>query len=222
MNRASVGALIVLALVAVGFGIAVMLARSTPASQEHTWWRGLLDAAFARDAAARTGDDEQRPPIIVHGPSIGFDGGDRLNPSPKWRGWTMVSSAASGVVWRPEQPAGAAVRAFEVTALNAIGTPACPLVPFLADRVDLIYAGTAKPQTASIHTAPGKDNKPEPVIDTTLRLTSAPGSDAAPDTLAYSADGVLTGFTATYQGKTAASCTFNAQGAAYLRVVPLQ
>ena len=222
MNRAYAGALVLLAIVGVGFGFAVMLARMTPASQERSWWRGVLDTTFARDAAARTGDEEERPPIVVHGPSIGFDGGDRLNPSPKWRGWTLVSSAAGGVVWKPDQPAGAPVRAFEVTALNAIGTPACPLVPFLADRIDLIYAGTAKPQTASIHTAAGKDNKAEPVIETTLRLTSAPGSDAAPDTLSYSADGVLTGFTATYQGKAAASCTFNAQGSAYLRVAPLR
>jgi hypothetical protein len=222
VNRASVGALIVLALVVVGFAIAVMLARSTPASQEHTWWRGLLDGLFARDVVAARGDAEQRPPLVVRGPASNFDGGDRLDPSPKWRGWTMVSSGNDGVVWKPDQAAGAPVRTFEVTALNAIGTPTCPVVPFLADRIDLVYAGTAKPQTASIHSLAGKGNKPEPVIETTLRLTSGPGSDAAPDTLAYTADGVLTGFTATYQGKAAASCTFNAQGGAYLRVVPLR
>ena len=199
-----------------------MLARSTPASQEHTWWRGLLDGLFARDVVAARGDDEERPPIVVRGPSINFDGGDRLDPSPKWRGWTMVSSGNGGVIWKPDQAAGVPVRTFEVTALNAIGTPTCPSAPFLADRIDLVYAGTAKPQTVSIHPLAGKGNKPEPVIETTLRLTSGAGSDAAPDTLAYTADGVLTGFNSTYQGKAAASCTFNAQGGAYLRVVPLR
>lgn len=222
MNRAYTGLSIVLALVAVGFVAAVMMARSAPASQERTWWRGLLDTVFARDVVARPGEDEERPPIIVRGPSFNVDGGDRLNPSPKWRGWAIVSSGDAGAVWKPDQASGTPVRAFEVLAVNAIGTQTCPLVPFLADRVDLIYAGTAKPQTASIHTLAGTGNKPEPVIETTLRLTSAPGSDAAPDTLSYTADGVLTGFTATYQGKPVASCTFNAQGAPYLRVAPLK
>jgi hypothetical protein len=197
-----------------------MLARSTPASQERTWWRGALDTMFGRDAVATARNDEDRPPIIVRSGSIYFDGGDKLNPAPKWRGWTMVSNTSGTSVWKPDHATGAAVRAFEVMAINAIGTPTCPLAPLLADRIDLVYAGSAKPQTASIHTAADKNNKLEPVIETTLRLTALPGNDTAPDSLAYTADGVLTGFTATYQGHSAATCTFNAQGNAYLRVVP--
>jgi hypothetical protein len=220
VNRAST--LIVLALVAVGFVIAVMLARSTPASQERTWWRGVLDTTFARDVIAKSGDNEDRPPIVVRGPSIYFDGGDRLNPAPKWHAWTLVSSSSGTVVWKPDQASGGPVRAFEVLALNAIATPTCPLGPVLADRIDLVYAGTAKPQTASIHVLAGKGNKPEPVVETTLRLTSVPGNDVAPDALSYTADGVLTGFNASYQGRGAAACTFNAQGGAYLRVAPLR
>ncbi len=124
-----------------------MLARSTPASQGRTWWRGVLDTMFARDATSTATNDEERPPIVVRSGSIYFESGDRLNRSPKWRGWTLVSSSGPSL-WKPDQPAGAAVRAFEVLALNAIGTPTCPLTPFLADRVDLVYAGTPKPQTA--------------------------------------------------------------------------
>jgi hypothetical protein len=217
-----VGGLIVLALVTVGFVIAVMLARATPASQDRTWWRGALDAMFGRDAAANAGAAEDRPPIVVRSGSIYVDGGDKLNPLPKWRGWTLVSSTSGTFVWKPDHPSGAPVRAFEVIAINAIGTPTCPLAPFLADRIDLVYAGTAKPQTASIHTAPDKTNKPEPVIETTLHLTPAPASDGAPDTLAYTSDGVLTGFGATLQGHGAATCTFNALGGAYLRIAPLK
>lgn len=220
MNRAS--ALIVLALVAVGFVIAVMLARATPASQDRTWWRGMLDGLFGRDVVATTGGDEERPPMVVRGPSLYVDGGDRLNPAPKWREWMLVSNASGTSIWKPDHAAGAPVRTFEVVAVNAIASPTCPLVPFLADRVDLIYAGTARPQTASIHTAPDKDNKPEPVVETTLRMTSVRGNDTAPDSLAYTADGVLTGFTATYQARGAATCTFNAQGGAYLRVIPVR
>jgi hypothetical protein len=221
VNRAYAALLTLVAIVAVGFGLAIMLARMTPASQERTWWRGVLDTLFARDVVATGSDEEERPPIVVRSGSIYFDGGDRLNPSPKWRSWTMVSSAANAI-WKPDQPGGAAVRAFEVLAVNAIGTQACPLTPFLADRVDLVYAGSAKPQTASIHTMPGKNNKPEPVVETTLRLTAAPASDGAPDQLAYTTDGVLTGFSATYQGHGVATCTFNAVGGAYMRVAPVK
>lgn len=222
MNRAYAALLTIVAIVAVGFGIAVMLARMTPASQEHTWWRGLLDAVFARDAVAGTGGDAQRPPIVVRGPSLYVDGGDRLNPDPQWRGWTLVSSSSGTSIWKPDQAAGAPVREFEVLALNAIGTATCPLAPFLADRVELIYAGTPKSQSLAIHTFAGKDNKPEPVIETTLQLTSVPGNGTAPDALAYTANGVLTGFNASYQGRAAAACTFNAQGGAYLRIAPVR
>lgn len=222
MNRASAGGLTVLALVVVGFVIAVMLARSTPASEPRTWWRGVLDTLFGRDAVATASNDEERPPIVVRSGSIYFDGGDKLNPAPKWRGWAMVSNSSGTSVWRPDQPAGAPVRAFEVTALNAISTPTCPLTPVLADRIDLVYAGSAKPQTASIHTAVDKNKKPEPVIETTLNLTAVSGNDAAPDTLSYTTDGVLTGFNATSQGRGVATCTFNAQGGAYLRVSPVR
>ena len=221
MNRASAGALLVFALVAVGFVVAVMLARATPASQEHTRWRGVLDVMFGRDTAATANDEEDRPPIVVRSGSLYVDGGDRLNPAPKWRPWTLVSSSGTAV-WAPDQPNGAPVRAFEVTALNAIGTSSCPLTPFLADRVDLVYAGSAKPQTASIHLMADKRNKPEPVIETTLNLTTVPGNDSAPDQLAYTTDGVLTGFNASSQGRGVATCTFNAQGGAYLRLSPLK
>ena len=74
----------------------------------------------------------------------------------------------------------------------------------------------------SIHTIADKSGKAEPAIETTLRLTSVPGNDTAPDALSYTADGVLTGFNASYQGRGAAACTFNAQGGAYLRVAPLR
>jgi hypothetical protein len=220
VNRASAGSLTVFVLVLVGFVIAVMLARSTPASQERTWWRSALDTMFGRDAVSTASNDEDRPPIVVRSGSIYFDGGDKLNRAPKWRGWTMVSNSSGTSVWKPDHTAGAAVRAFEVMAFNAIGTPTCPLAPFLADRIDLVYAGSAKPQTASIHTAADKNNKLEPVIETTLRLTALPGNDTAPDSLAYTTDGVLTGFSAAYQGHSAATCTFNAQGSGYLRVSP--
>ena len=221
MNRAYAALLTVVAVVAVGFGFAVTLARMTPASQERTWWRGVLDGVFARDASAAAGSDGQRPPIVVRGPSFYVDGGDRLNALPRWRAWTLVSSSSGTSIWKPDQAAGAPVRAFEVLALNTIGAPTCPLTPLLADRVELIYSGTPKPQTATIHTIADKGNKPEPVIETTLRLTNVPGNGTAPDALAYTADGVLTGFNASYQGRAAAACTFNAQGGAYLRVAPL-
>ncbi len=216
------GGLIVLALVTVGFVIAVMLARATPASQQRTWWRSTLDGMFGRDTAARTTNDEERPPIVVRSGSIYFDGGDRLNPLPQWRGWTMTSNDSGTAIWKPDQPGGVPVRAFEVMATNAIGTPTCPLTPFLADRIDLVYAGSARPQTASIHTAPDKNNKSERVIETTLHLAAVPGSDTAPDSLAYTTDGVLTGFSATWQGHGAATCTFNAVGGAYLRIAPIK
>ena len=103
--------------------------------------------------------EDDRPPIVVRSGSIYFDGGDKLSPSPKWRGWTLVSSSSGTSIWKPDHPAGAAVRAFEVIAVNAIGTSTCPLTPFLADRVDLVYAGSTKPQTASIHTMADKNNK---------------------------------------------------------------
>jgi hypothetical protein len=215
-----VGGLIVLSLVAVGFVIAVMLARSTPASEPRTWWRSALDVTFGRDTVAAAGAAENRPAIVVRSGPIYFDGGDRLNPEPKWRGWTLVSTNAGTSIWKPDQVAGAPVRAFEVVAINTIGTPNCPLAPFLADRIDLVYAGSAKPQTVSIHTLADKSNKAEPVIETTLPLTQVPGNDTAPDQLAYKTDGVLTGFSASYQGRGAATCTFNAQGGAYLRVAP--
>jgi hypothetical protein len=202
--------------------MAVMLARSTPASQDRTWWRGVLDTLFGRDAAQATRQDEDRPPIVVRGGSIHFESGDKLNPSPKWRGWTLVSTSSGTVVWKPDHAAGAPVRAFEVLALNAIATATCPAGPFLADRIDLIYAGTPKPQTASIHSITGKDNKPEPVVETTLHLTIVPGNDAAPDQLAYTADGVLTGFTASSKAGGQVACTFNAQGGAYLRIAPIR
>jgi hypothetical protein len=221
VNRAYAGALTVFALVVVGFLIAVMLARSTPASQERTWWRGTLDSMFGRDTAPAVKDSEDRPAIVVRSGSIYFDGGDKLSPSPKWRGWTLVSTTSGTSIWKPDQPAGAAVRAFEVTAVNAIATATCPAAPFLADRVDLIYAGSARPQTASIHATTDK-GKSEPVVETTLKLTELPGNDTAPDALAYTADGVLTGFTASSHGSGAVTCTFNAQGGAYLRVLPIR
>jgi len=221
VNRAYVGGLIVLALVTVGFVIAVMLARATPASQERTWWRGAVDTMFGRDVVAGKGE-EDRPPIVVRSGSIYFDGGDRMNPAPPWRSWTLVSSNAGTAIWKPDQPGGAPVRAFEVLALNAIVTQTCPLAPFLADRIDLVYAGTAKPQTASIHTLADKSQKAEPVVETTLPLTQVPGNDTAPDQLAYKTDGVLTGFNATSQGHGVATCTFNAQGGAYLRAAPIR
>jgi hypothetical protein len=222
VNRAYVALLTLFAIVAVGFGIAVMLARMTPASQERTWWRGVLDTVFARNGGASARDEEDRPPIVVRSGSIYFDGGDKLSPSPKWRGWTLVSSSSGSSIWKPDHPAGAAVRAFEVIAVNAIGTSTCPLTPFLADRVDLVYAGSTKPQTASIHTMADKNNKTEPVVETTLRLSAVPGNDTAPDQLAYTTDGVLTGFGAAYQGHGVATCTFNAQGGAYMRVSPVK
>ena len=199
-----------------------MLARATPASQEHTRWRGALDVLFGRDTVAAGGDEEERPPIVVRSGSLYIDGGDPLNPAPKWRGWTLVSTSSGTATWTPDQPAGAPVRAFEVTALNAIGTPTCPLTPFLADRIDLVYAGSAKPQTASIHTMADARSKPEPVLETTLHMTTVPGNDKAPDQLTYTADGVLTGFGASYQGHSVATCTFNALGGAYMRVSPLK
>jgi hypothetical protein len=220
VNRSTT--LLLFAIVAVGFGTAVMLARLTPASQERTFWRSVLDAAFARDRTAAATEDEDRPPIVIRSGSIHFDGGDVLNPAPAWRGWTLVSNTAGTSVWKPDHPAGAAVRAFEVMAFNAIATPTCAPAPFVADRIDLVYAGSARPQTASIHTAADKNHKSEPVIETTLTLTAVSGNGTAPDSLAYTADGVLTGFNASSQGHCVAACTFNALGAASLRVAPIR
>jgi len=152
VNRASAGGVIVLALVAVGFAIAVMLARATPASQEHTRWRGALDVLFGRDTVAAGGDEEERPPIVVRSGSLYIDGGDPLNPAPKWRGWTLVSTSSGTATWTPDQPAGAPVRAFEVTALNVIGTPAI--------RTGAITSAHARTHASSASVSSGVSHSP--------------------------------------------------------------
>jgi hypothetical protein len=108
-------------------------------------------------------DDEERPPIIVRGGSLIFEGGDANSSDPaeqKGKPWTQVGSD-----WQPDHPHGIPVTKFTL-ALRGGNAQLCPALERTRDVAVTYKAPDGTESTFNITTKPrpGSGGKPAPTI----------------------------------------------------------